>query len=200
MSFAQQSWATPVANSHQRAPPPAAPARPVYDEAVPSPRLFLIDSFGFIFRAYHARARSAAPPMRTAGGLSTEVAFIFQTMLRRLQRDWQPAYLAAVFESEEPTHRTAAYAEYKANRPSMPDDLRSQVQPLLDAVVALGLPPAQQAVVVAFAALPTAASAYVLAVRMGGNGQYVAGLITVSTVIGMAGLPLALAALQAVAR
>jgi predicted permease len=63
-------------------------------------------------------------------------------------------------------------------------------------VFALGLPPAQQAVVVAFAALPTASSAYVLAVRMGGNGPYVAGLVTVSTALGMLSLPLALTALE----
>jgi len=62
-------------------------------------------------------------------------------------------------------------------------------------VLVLALPPAQQAVVVAFAAMPTASSAYVLAVRMGGHGGYVAGLVTVSTLLGMAGLPLALAAL-----
>jgi len=64
-------------------------------------------------------------------------------------------------------------------------------------VLALALPPAQQAVVVAFAAMPTASSAYVLAVRMGGHGAYVAGLVTVSTLIGMVGLPLALLALAA---
>jgi malonate transporter and related proteins len=51
-------------------------------------------------------------------------------------------------------------------------------------------------VVVAFAALPTASSAYVLAVRMGGNGPYVAGLVTVSTLLGMLSLPLALTALE----
>jgi predicted permease len=62
-------------------------------------------------------------------------------------------------------------------------------------VVSLGLPPAQQAVIVAFAALPTASSAYVLAVRMGGHGGFVAGLVTVSTLVAMPGLPLALAAL-----
>jgi malonate transporter and related proteins len=62
-------------------------------------------------------------------------------------------------------------------------------------VIALDLPPAQQAVVVAFAAMPTASSAYVLATRMGGNGAYVAGLVTVSTGLAMAGLPLALLAL-----
>ena len=49
------------------------------------PRLFLIDSFGFIFRAYHARARSGAPPMRTAAGFRTEAVYIFHNMVRRLK-------------------------------------------------------------------------------------------------------------------
>ncbi|MCE2912260.1 MAG: AEC family transporter [Pseudomonadota bacterium] len=66
-------------------------------------------------------------------------------------------------------------------------------------VIASGLPPAQQAIVVAFAALPTASSAYVLAIRMGGHGGYVAGLVTVSTLLAMAGLPAALAVLRALA-
>jgi predicted permease len=66
-------------------------------------------------------------------------------------------------------------------------------------VLQLGLPPAQQAVIVAFAALPTASSAYVLAVRMGGHGSYVAGLVTLSTLIAMPALPLALAVLRALA-
>lgn len=56
------------------------------------------------------------------------------------------------------------------------------------------MPSAQQAVVVAFSAMPTASSAYVLAVRMGGHGGYVAGLVTLSTLIAMAGLPLTLTA------
>jgi malonate transporter and related proteins len=63
----------------------------------------------------------------------------------------------------------------------------------------VGLPMEQQVVVVAFAAMPTASSAYVLATRMGGHGAYVAGLVSVSTLIGMAGLPLALALLAATA-
>ncbi|HQC95682.1 MAG TPA: AEC family transporter [Aquabacterium sp.] len=62
-------------------------------------------------------------------------------------------------------------------------------------VIALQLPPAQQAVIVAFSAMPTASSAYVLATRMGGNGAYVAGLVTVSTGLAMVGLPAALLAL-----
>ncbi len=63
-------------------------------------------------------------------------------------------------------------------------------------VLMLKLPPGQQAIVVAFAALPTASSAYVLAVRMGGHGGYVAGLVTLSTLIGMLGLPASLALLS----
>jgi predicted permease len=62
-------------------------------------------------------------------------------------------------------------------------------------VIWLALPPAQQAVVVAFAALPTASSCYVLAARMGGDGSFVAGLVTVSTVLGMVSIPLWLAVL-----
>jgi predicted permease len=61
----------------------------------------------------------------------------------------------------------------------------------------LALPAGQAAIVVAFAALPTASSAYVLAVRMGGDGPFTAGLVTVSTLLGMASLPLALLALRA---
>jgi predicted permease len=77
--------------------------------------------------------------------------------------------------------------------------IRHAVLPLaaLALVITLALPPAQQAVVVAFAALPTASSAYVLAARMGGHGGFVAGLVTLSTLIGMVGLPLALLVLRA---
>ena len=67
-------------------------------------------------------------------------------------------------------------------------------------VIWLGLPPAQQAVIVAFAAMPTASSAYVLATRMGGNGAYVAGLVTLSILLAMVGLPAALALLAALHR
>src|SRR6516165_616991 len=84
--------------------------------AVPRPRLFLIDSYGFIFRAYHARARSAAPPMRTSAGLSTEAVYIFHNMLRKLVTTYKPEYIAAIFESAGPTFRDEAFADYKANR------------------------------------------------------------------------------------
>ena len=95
--------------------------------AVPKPRLFLIDSFGFIFRAYHARARSGAPPMRTSTGFSTEAVYIFNNMLRKLSKQYSPAYIAAIFESSEATHRVQEFAEYKANRVETPPDLLDQI-------------------------------------------------------------------------
>src|SRR6202030_3963710 len=89
-------------------------------------RLFLIDTYGFIFRAYHARPRSGAPPMRTTTGLSTEAVFIFHNMLRKLRAAYNPAYAAAVFESGR-TFREEAYTDYKANRAEMPPDLGEQI-------------------------------------------------------------------------
>ncbi len=107
---------------------------------LPVPRLFLIDSFGFIFRAYHARARSGAPPMRTSSGLSTEAVFIFGNMLRKLLTDFKPDYIAAIFESSEPTFRSAAFAEYKANRSEMPADLGPQLPYVRRILEAMNIP------------------------------------------------------------
>jgi DNA polymerase-1 len=90
-------------------------------------KVFLIDTFGFIFRAYHARARSGAPPMRTSAGLSTEAVFIFNSMLRKVLKKFDPQYIAAVFESEEPTLRSLEFAQYKANRAETPPDLIAQI-------------------------------------------------------------------------
>ncbi len=90
------------------------------------PRLFLIDSYGFIFRAYHARARSGAPPMRTTTGIPTEAVLIFHNMVRKLRAAYEPEYIAAIFESGK-TFREEQYAEYKANRTEMPPDLGEQI-------------------------------------------------------------------------
>ncbi|HTU48042.1 MAG TPA: DNA polymerase I [Bryobacteraceae bacterium] len=107
---------------------------------LPVPRLFLIDTFGFIFRAYHARARSGAPPMRTTGGLSTEAIFIFHNMLRKLMASYKPDYIAAVFESSEPTFRSESFAEYKANRTEMPHDLGEQIPYIRRILEAMQIP------------------------------------------------------------
>lgn len=101
------------------------------------PRLFLIDTFGFLFRAFHARARTGAPPMRTQGGVPTEVVYIFNAMLKKLRAAHKPEYLAAVFESEGPNFRTEQFAEYKANRTETPPEFIAQVphaRRLLDAM------------------------------------------------------------------
>jgi len=107
---------------------------------VPTPRLFLIDSFGFIFRAYHARARSGAPPMRTSTGLSTEAVFIFHNMVRKLLTAYKPEYIAAIFESSEPTFRSEAFTDYKANRSEMPPDLGEQIPYVRRTLEALRIP------------------------------------------------------------
>jgi DNA polymerase-1 len=103
-------------------------------------KLFLIDSFGFIFRAYHARARSSAPPMRTSTGLSTEAVYIFNNMLRKLGKAYSPEYVAAVFESSAPTHRLEEFPEYKANRAEAPPDLAEQLPYVRRILAALRIP------------------------------------------------------------
>ncbi len=108
-----------------------------------APRIFLIDTFGFIFRAYHARARMSAPPMRTASGLSTEAVFIFSNMLRKLTREFQPGYMAAVFEGEGKTLRELEFAEYKANRAETPPELLVQIPYVVKLVEALRIPAIQ---------------------------------------------------------
>ena len=107
---------------------------------MPHPRLFLIDSYGFIFRAYHARARSNAPPMRTTTGLATEAVFIFTNMLRKLAKTHKPEYIAAVFESIGPTLREQEFAEYKANRTEAPPDLGEQIVHIRRLLEALRIP------------------------------------------------------------
>src|ERR1039458_7023591 len=114
---------------------------------VPMPRLFLIDSFGFIFRAYHARARSGAVPMRTSTGLATEAVFIFNNMLRKLAKQYEPAYMAAVFESEEPTLRLQEFADYKANRVETPPDLLEQIPAVRRLLEAMRIPVDRKSVV-----------------------------------------------------
>src|ERR1700674_4812738 len=103
-------------------------------------RLFLIDSFGFIFRAYHARARSGVPPMRTSSGIQTEAVYIFHNMVRRLQTVHKPEYLAAIFESFGPTFRDEAFAAYKANRTETPSDLLEQIPWIRKTLDAMRIP------------------------------------------------------------
>jgi len=105
-----------------------------------APRIFLIDTYGFIFRAFHARARMQAPPMRTTTGLPTEAVLIFNNMLRKLSKTFAPQYMAAIFESLGKTHREEAFAEYKANRSETPPDLITQIPYVERLLAALHIP------------------------------------------------------------
>ena len=88
-------------------------------------RLFLIDSFGLIFRAFYGRARSGVPPMRTSTGIPTEAVYIFSNMFKRLIDGYQPDYLAAVWEGRGPTFRDEMFEQYKSHRPPMPEAERT---------------------------------------------------------------------------
>ncbi len=100
------------------------------------PKLFLLDTFGLIFRAFYGRARAAVPGLRTSSGLPTEAIYVFNNMLKRLLEDHQPDYVAAVWEGKGPTFRERIFPDYKANREEMPEDLSVQlpyIQKLLQA-------------------------------------------------------------------
>ena len=86
-------------------------------------KLFLVDAMGFIFRAYFApMARLNSP-----AGVPTKVPYLFSNMLRKLQKEHAPDYLAVVFDTKEPTFRDKLFDKYKAKRPPMPEDLSVQL-------------------------------------------------------------------------
>ena len=88
-------------------------------------RLFLIDAMGYIFRAYFA----PMDRLQTTSGVPTKVPYLFATMMRRLlsNKDLRPDYIAVVFDVTAPTFRDKLFADYKAQRPPMPDDLSIQL-------------------------------------------------------------------------
>ena len=87
-------------------------------------RLFLIDAMGYIFRAFYAPM-----PMRceTPAGVPTNVPYVFANMIRKLLKDWKPDYLGVVFDVSAPTFRDKLFADYKAQRQPMPEDLALQL-------------------------------------------------------------------------
>jgi DNA polymerase I len=88
-------------------------------------KLFLVDAMGYIFRAYHA----PMDRLQTRDGTPTKVPYLFATMMRRLleSKTLKPDYLAIVYDVLAPTFRDKLFAQYKAQRPSMPDDLAVQL-------------------------------------------------------------------------
>jgi DNA polymerase-1 len=86
-------------------------------------KIFLVDAMGFIFRAYFAPMARLNSPQ----GVPTKVPYLFSNMLRKLQKEHAPDYLAVVFDTKEPTFRDKLFDKYKAQRPPMPEDLSVQL-------------------------------------------------------------------------
>ena len=95
----------------------------------------LVDGSSYLYRAFHA-----LPPLTNSRGEPTGAIYGVINMLRSLLKDYQPHYMAVVFDARGKTFRDDLFAEYKANRPPMPDELAAQIEPLHALVQALGLP------------------------------------------------------------
>jgi len=98
-------------------------------------KLVLVDGSSYLYRAFHA-----LPPLTTSKGEPTGALLGVVNMLQKLLKEEQPQWIAVVFDAPGKTFRDQLFEQYKANRTPMPDDLRSQIQPLLDIVNAMGLP------------------------------------------------------------
>ncbi|MEP6742720.1 MAG: DNA polymerase I, partial [bacterium] len=106
----------------------------------PVERVFLIDSMSHIFRAFFAPMANRTAPLANSRGQVTQAVYIFTNMLRKLLQDEKPSYIAAIFESGEKTFRHETFADYKANRLAMPEDLASQLPYILRLCEAFNIP------------------------------------------------------------
>ncbi len=97
--------------------------------------LWLVDGSSYLYRAFYA-----LPPFTTSQGEPTGAVLGVLNMLNKSLREESPELIAVVFDAPGKTFRDGLFEAYKAHRPPMPDDLRAQVQPLLEAIEALGLP------------------------------------------------------------
>jgi DNA polymerase-1 len=97
--------------------------------------LVLVDGSSYLYRAFHAM-----PPLTTSKGLPTGAVKGVLNMLRSLRKQYPQSPFAVVFDAKGGTFRDEMYADYKANRPSMPDDMRVQIEPLHASVRAMGFP------------------------------------------------------------
>ncbi len=99
------------------------------------PPLILVDGSSYLFRAFHA-----LPPLTNSKGQPTGAVYGVINMLNKLVAEYKPEHIAVIFDAKGKTFRNDLYKEYKAHRPPMPDDLRSQIAPLHELVEALGFP------------------------------------------------------------
>ncbi len=97
--------------------------------------LILVDGSSYLFRAFHA-----LPPLENSKGQPTGAIYGVINMLKKLVDEYQPEHMAVVFDAKGKTFRSDIYADYKAHRPPMPDELRSQIEPIHNIVDALGYP------------------------------------------------------------
>ena len=97
--------------------------------------LVLVDGSSYLYRAFHA-----LPSLSNSRGEPTGALHGVLNMINKLVREEPAERIAVIFDAPGKTFRDELYAEYKANRPPMPDELRAQVEPLIDAVKAMGLP------------------------------------------------------------
>ncbi len=97
--------------------------------------LVLVDGSSYLYRAFHAM-----PNLTNSRGEPTGAVYGVANMLRKLLKDYDPEYLAVVFDAPGKTFRDDLYTDYKANRPSMPDELSCQIASLHKIVAAMGLP------------------------------------------------------------
>ena len=97
--------------------------------------LILVDGSSYLYRAFHA-----LPPLTNSKGLPTGAVKGVINMMRRLQKDYPNSTTAVIFDAKGKTFRDDIYSDYKANRPPMPDELRSQIQPIHDVIRAMGMP------------------------------------------------------------
>jgi DNA polymerase-1 len=86
-------------------------------------KLFLVDAMAHIYRAFYAPMNR----MNAPSGIPTKVPFLFANIVRRLLKDYQPEYLAIVFDTRKPTFRDKLFEKYKAQRPPMPDEMSVQL-------------------------------------------------------------------------
>jgi DNA polymerase-1 len=97
--------------------------------------VILVDGSSYLYRAFHA-----LPPLTNSKGKPTGAVKGVINMMRRLQKDYPESTHVVVFDAKGKTFRDEMYGEYKANRPSMPDDLRLQIEPIHNIIRAMGMP------------------------------------------------------------
>ncbi len=113
------------------------PEKPLQTSLEINQPLILVDGSSYLFRAYHVPYLQA---LSTASGQPTGAITGVLNMIRSLKKDYPNGNVVVIFDAKGKTFRNDLYPEYKANRPPMPDDLRSQIAPIHNIITAMGLP------------------------------------------------------------